>query len=116
MDNTYRSRPHRKVESVLEELGISFFTEHDEFPPYRLDNYLPEFHLAVETDGPSHSARKDQVRDEWLKQRYGIETLRIKTKGAWSSKAKLEATIMAFIREHSDTVKERKQIWWATRA
>lgn len=116
MDNTYRSKPHRKVEEVLSNMGISFMTEHDEFQPYTLDSFLPEWHLAIEVDGPSHHEKKNRARDEWLKQRYGIETLRIKTKGPWSSKAKLEAEIMAFIEAHSETVKERKSIWWATRA
>jgi very-short-patch-repair endonuclease len=110
-DNQYRSNPHRHVEKVLEKLQIMFFSEHSEFPPYRVDTYLPDYHLAVETDGPQHSPNKDAVRDQWLLERYYLPTLRIKTKGPWQKFAKIEQQVIAFLEEHQDTVEERKLLW-----
>lgn len=110
-DNQYRSGPHRKVEGVLKKLQIMFYSEHNEFSPYRVDIYLPDYHLAIEVDGPLHSPNKDAVRDQWLLERYFLPTLRIKTKGPWSRFSKLEKEIVEFLEEHDPTSPERKRLW-----
>lgn len=111
LDNSYRSNPHRRVEKALHKMGVAFMSENEEFPPYRLDIYLPDYHAAIEVDGPSHSYKKDKARDTWMLERYFVPTLRIKTKGPWQSHAKLESEILAFLEEHTEDVEERKYKW-----
>lgn len=110
-DNQYRSGPHRKVEDVLKKLQVLFTSEHEEFIPYRVDIYLPDWHAAIEIDGPSHSPNKDAVRDKWLLERYYLPTLHIKTKGPWSLFSKLEKQIVEFLEQNQEDVEERKRLW-----
>ena len=62
-----------------EAIGAKFRRQHP-VGVYVLDFYCPEALLCVEVDGLAHSeieqARKDQVRDAWLKRR-GIRVVRI---------------------------------------
>jgi len=108
-DNKFRSKPHRRIESLLEEININFESE-KYFLPYTVDIYLPEWHLAIEADGPYHSKNKDKVRDGWLNERYGLLLLRVDVK-VWRSKKYLQDRIIEFIEEHADSYTERKIIW-----
>lgn len=110
-DSSWRSNPHRRVEKALQKMGVSYISENEDFPPYTLDLYLNDFHLCIEVDGPKHSTKKDTVRDQWILERYGIPTLRIKTKGSWQNQLKLEKEILAFLEEYADSYKERKMIY-----
>lgn len=110
-DNYERSRPHRRVENILNDMGVSFMSEVAYFPPYKLDIFLPKYHLCIEVDGPYHLRKHDKTRDEWMRQRYGIETMRIKAKGKWLSQGKLEKDIKDFIVEWQNDIEERKAIW-----
>lgn len=101
-----RSGPHRRVEKILDGMDINYSSE-EGFPPYTLDIYLPEWHLAIEVDGPAHSVKKDEVRDRWFLEFHGIPTLRLDAT-LWFRTATIEAKIIAFIEEHADTVEERK--------
>jgi very-short-patch-repair endonuclease len=92
-------------------MGVSFISENDEFPPYRLDLYLPDYHAAIEVDGPSHSRKKDGVRDTWMLERYFVPTLRIKARGPWQSQEKLNKQIIEFLMIHSLDTEERKINW-----
>ena len=67
---------HRKVMNSLESMGVGVMEEID-FPPYRLDLYLPDYHVAVEIDGPMHSKRQDLKRDMRLSDEYLLPTFRI---------------------------------------
>lgn len=89
-------------------MGLNFVSEFPEFPPYQLDVYLPEWHLAIEIDGPYHLRKHDIVRDNWMRERYGVETLRIKS---FLTKEKTTKTILEFIEQHADTTETRKQKW-----
>lgn len=111
VDNSWRSGPHRRVEKALQKMGVSYVSENNEFSPYTLDLYLPDFHLCIEVDGPRHSSKKDIARDQWMLGRYGVPTLRIKTKGAWQSHTKLEKEILAFLEEYADSYKERRMVY-----
>jgi very-short-patch-repair endonuclease len=108
-DNRSRSKPHRRIESILEEININFDTERF-FSPYTVDIYLPEWHLAIEVDGPYHSASKDKIRDAWLFERYGLLLLRLDVK-IWRNKTYLQDKIIQFLEEHADSLEERKIIW-----
>lgn len=88
-------------------MGVGYLSECTDFRPVSLDIYLPEWHLAVEVDGPLHAPRLDAERDAMMLEMYGIHTLRIPIKDAvWCDKA-----ILAFIEEHAETAAERKSIW-----
>lgn len=109
-DNTERSHPHRRVESWLNERYISYMSE-EPFPPYRVDIYLPEWRLAIEVDGPYHSAKHDEKRDAFLQERYGLLVLRL------SYQIKKEAgmaSIIEFIEANAESADIRKTKWHQT--
>lgn len=107
-DNTpsERSGPHRRVEAILDEMDINYSSE-ERFVPYTLDIYLPEWHLAIEIDGPGHSVKRDGVRDKWFLEAHGIPTLRLDAK-IWQGKNPIKERIIQFIEEHAETVDSRK--------
>lgn len=68
-----------KLRALIEKEGY----EHEDnksFPPYEVDVYVPEFHLAFEFDGrPYHSFKsRDRRRDEHLMKIYGLPICRIR--------------------------------------
>ncbi len=73
---THLTDIHKKVSKRIERLGISVQDEIP-FPPYTVDIYLPEYHAAVEIDGPHHSETKDTLRDQRLWEEYRLYVLRI---------------------------------------
>ena len=48
------------------------------FPPYTVDVLATELWIALEWDGPTHklSKKKDQIRNEFLLEKYGLPTER----------------------------------------
>ena len=74
---TYMTDAHVAVVKALERVGLGLQVE-VEFPPYRVDIYLPDYHLVVEVDGPvGHSGRENDRRDKALWRAYGLRTLRV---------------------------------------
>jgi very-short-patch-repair endonuclease len=51
-----------------------------DFPPYRVDLYLPDYHMAVEIDGPLHNIRQDEKRDNDLFNEYKLLVFRISSR------------------------------------
>jgi very-short-patch-repair endonuclease len=45
---------------------------------YYLDYYIPELKLAIELDSELHKLDKDTIRDQYLSEKLGIKTIRIK--------------------------------------
>ncbi len=76
---TVLTDPHRKVMDALEKMGVGLMEEVD-FPPYRADLYLPDYHVIVEIDGPLHNTRRDLKRDVELRNEYGLMTFRISSR------------------------------------
>lgn len=107
MGESDRSRPHRAVERVLDDMRISYISEHP-VDVYSLDVYLPEWNLAIEIDGPYHLKRHDNRRDKELRDNYGIETLRLKVANQYWSQKRIHAAVVEFVEEHANSVKERK--------
>lgn len=105
-DNISRSGPHRRVEQILDKIGISYISEHP-FPPYTVDIYLPEWRIACEIDGPLHSKAKDKVRDNYLEAWYLLPVLRISAK-VWQNSNKIEKQILAFIEQYAESSDDRK--------
>jgi len=109
-DNTTRTRPHRRVERILDRLGLSYSSEYTEFAPYSLDLFLSEWWAAIEVDGPTHSRAKDARRDEDLLRRYGVKVLHLPTD---MSVEHVEITVLAFIKHSAKDARERRQMWRA---
>ena len=105
-DNSQRSGPHRRVEKILDEMGVSYLSEYP-FPPYIVDIYLPEWRLGVEIDGPLHNKAKDKVRDNYLDAWYQVPILRISAK-VWQKSKSIEEQITAFIELHAESADDRK--------
>lgn len=105
-DNSQRSGPHRRVEQILDTMGISYISEHP-FPPYTVDIYLPEWRLGIEIDGPLHSKAKDKVRDNYLDAWYQVPILRLDAK-RWHKRTNIQSQIVAFIELHAESTDDRK--------
>ncbi len=73
---TYMTDAHQTVIRHLERRGIGLMEEID-FPPYRADCYLPEYHALVEIDGPQHSEKADRKRDRELSRVYSLYVFHI---------------------------------------
>lgn len=105
---TERTRPHRAVERVLDRIGVNYLSECTDFPPYRLDIYIAEWHLCIEVDGPAHFKTRDKWRDRAMLEQYGVPTLRIQ------GRPKLHETqtaIEQFIHTHAETTATRRQVY-----
>lgn len=75
-DNTVISDAHFRVIKLLETRGLCLQEEID-FPPFRVDIYLPDYHVCVEVDGPHHSERANRLRDRELESVYHMPTFRV---------------------------------------
>lgn len=106
---TERSGGHRRVEKYLNEEALEFESE-KAFPPYTVDIYFPEWHIALEIDGPFHGKNKDYVRDEYLRVHYGLIILRMSSMNG-ILKAYLLERLIPFIENNADTGHERKALW-----
>ena len=96
------------LRDILEELG--FITELEiEFSPYTLDIFCRNNWIACEFDGPTHWKKKDKKRDDYMLNKYGIPTLRIKS---LAPKEKVKQEIIDFMWEWNDSMKERKAKMW----
>ena len=99
------SAPHRKVIKILESWGIQLMEEVP-FPPYQVDIYIPDVHVAIEVDGPHHSKKANEKRDKKLLEEYLLPTFRIKANdvratGLW------KPDLLAFLEGHTETATER---------
>lgn len=98
-DNFNRSGPHRRIEKILDNMGIAYMSEYP-IPPYTIDIFLTEWKLAVEVDGPLHNKRKDATRDRWLLEYHNTPTLRINAK-IWQSNQSIKTKLLSFIEQHA---------------
>ena len=105
-DNASRSGPHRRVEQILDKMGISYTSEYP-LPPYTVDIYLHDWRLGIEIDGPLHSKAKDKVRDNYLDAWYQVPILRLDAK-RWHKSKNIEEQILAFIELHAESTDDRK--------
>jgi very-short-patch-repair endonuclease len=99
----YMTDAHQRVIRWLEGAGIELREEVD-FPPYRVDIYIPQFHVAVEVDGPSHGSTMDGKRDAELLEVYCLPVLRLKHDTAGRLAVDLTKK---FLRRHDETSAER---------
>ena len=78
---TYMTDVHKAVIKQLERWGLGVMEEVD-FPPFRADIYLPDYHCVVEVDGPQHSEKADNKRDRELYDVYGLFVFHVSSKDA----------------------------------
>lgn len=105
--DSWRSKAHRHIEDILLEMNINFESE-VVYHPYRLDIYIPEWHVAIEVDGPMHSPKKDFARDNALEISYALPVLHIKTK-LGLRKADIVKMITEFFELQADSAEDRKE-------
>lgn len=99
------SDAHREMVRVLENMGHELLVE-IEFPPYRVDIYLPDIHAVVEVDGPNHSRKGNRRRDWALVERYCLPTFRLKA-GQVKSSARWKSGFLAFVKACTPTAGTR---------
>lgn len=75
------------------------------FRPYWVDIYLSEFHLAIEVDGPSHSRKKDELRDKNLWANYNLPVLRLELNCPVDQ---VKARVTRLIEQWAESAQERK--------
>jgi very-short-patch-repair endonuclease len=73
---TVMSDAHRELVRLLLNWGVEL-QEEIKFPPYTVDVYVPVLHVAIEADGPQHSRRRDDKRDQYLCEVYDLIVLRV---------------------------------------
>lgn len=66
-----------ELEKIINSLGFEIILE-KEFGNYRIDLFLPELNKGIEFDGIGHLKKRDKKRDEFIKDNFGVEILRIK--------------------------------------
>jgi len=78
---------------------------------YTLDTFLPEYHVAVEWDGPMHSLRKkkDRERDLYVLEKYGIITLR------FSDLKDFDTILMEKLEKSLESYDKRIELWNSAR-
>ncbi len=100
---TYMTGPHLSVIRHLERKGFGLMEE-IEFPPYRVDIYLPKYHAVVEVDGPTHSDSADRKRDRDLFVGYSLYVFHVPAVDAdkphrWMSRLR---DMLSFVRDTRD--------------
>ena len=105
--------PHLQLISALEHLDVEIVIE-GEFPPYWVDCYLPDYHVAFEADGPSHSQIKDKNRDDVLMINYALPVFRISSEDLDKGKQYIYEVLILELLEHSwkNSVIDRKMHAW----
>ena len=69
------TRQQIRLERVLNQIGFQTECEKS-FPPFIVDCYIPELHVAVEVDGAVHQKGHDKKRDAYLLDNYSLKTYR----------------------------------------
>ena len=98
------TRIHQNLINILCDMGFTVRIE-TPFPPYFVDCYIQELHLAFEADGkPWHSRKKDALRDENLMKKYNLPVLHLTENELKTKKAMKKSIqkISEFIDEHGN--------------
>ncbi len=74
--STTRTQIHLRLTKALEDMGFDV-EEETSFPPYYVDCYIREIHVALEADGPTHTEKKDYKRDIILLAQYALPVIRV---------------------------------------
>ena len=99
---------HVRLTGLIQNLGFHVEDEHP-FPPYSVDCYVPEAHVAFEADGPGHLKKRDAARDAELELIYGVLVRRFSQKDLENT-TQVEDEIIEFIDRHADTAETRRRL------
>lgn len=103
--------------TLLREMGIDAVAEYRLETPhgtYWLDIYLPDYHAAIEVDGPQHSRRRDRRRDGRVWASW-VPVMRVSHEFVLASlrddgeRRLLEETVREFCRDWAPSAGERRQ-------
>lgn len=95
---------HQRLNQLLS--GFGFVVEDEsEFPPFTVDCYISDLHLAFEYDGPQHSKARDEKRDAYLMMQFGLPVLRV---SALEPDSMLRELCRALLHSWEDSAKYRR--------
>lgn len=100
---------HLSVRSLIQELGFAYDEEHG-VEKYSLDFYLPEFHVGVEADGPTHRKNKkeDRARDHLIFLFSGILIYRIDYQDLKLNQVTVKEDLLGFCTASWDSSNKRR--------
>lgn len=104
---TERTKWHRWAERRISDLGIQYRSEVS-FPPYQVDIYIPDCHVAIEIDGPHHLVKRDEKRDAVLFSQYQLQVIRFDSRRGLHADDFIERLI-SFLEWHGQTAAERRR-------
>ena len=110
---TFLTQAHKRIVQLVQKGMEQDVDVEEPIGRFRIDIYLPEYHIGIEVDGPTHSPRKDEERDGELWADYGLPILRL------PHNVTLQAAndvIEAFITGHYATIEARKNLWLQKRS
>jgi len=102
---TEMSDLHRELTRLLQNWGLELMDEVP-FPPFQVDIYVPQAHVAIEADGPQHNRRADERRDEKLFELYDLPVIHV-TDEAIAEQASLRYALLAHIGIYMQTAEQR---------
>lgn len=97
---------HLALTRLLEDLGY-VVEEEREFSPYSVDCYVERLHVAFEFDGPHHSKRRDEKRDDRLMAWYALPVIRVDVQGR---EAMLGQLVTGLLRHWESSAAERANL------
>lgn len=106
--DTELTAPHRELITIIQEIGLQVIAEYP-VGPYKLDCYLPEYHLGIEADGPNHWKSRDRKRANALYDNYGISVMHL-ADIAIANREYTKGAIQAFAQDFEDSIIERRMI------
>lgn len=110
---TELTRGQLRLARIIQEVGMDVELEHP-VGPYRIDCYLPEPHVGIEFDGPTHrgprARERDELRDREIYALSGIVIMRVRD-DEMSDRGALEERIRRFVSELAPTAEQRRRSW-----
>lgn len=86
------SRYHQQLIAALERCGFEP-EEEVAFGPYSVDAYVRELHVAFEADGPHHTRKRDEERDDYLRRWCKLPVIRLHMGAHGLSDRQVEQTV-----------------------
>ena len=111
-----QTKPQIKLNEILDELGIRYINEQS-FVYYSIDNYLPDYNLAIEVmgdywhssplkytdkinDKQKHIVSRDKAKHTYISKQYGIEILYLWESDIIKNKSVCSSLIQKYINQN----------------
>jgi len=92
---------------IIQEMGLQVVAEYP-VGPYKLDCYLPEYHVGIEADGPSHLKSRDRRRSNAIMDKYAIPVLHLADVIIYQQPDYVRQIILEFAQDFEGSTAERK--------